>query len=571
MRIRKTSFILLSVLLITATANSAYRYPVWSTQGMAATPHSEATKAAVQILRDGGNAVDAAVAAAFALSVVEPYHSGLGGGEFAVVWVAKSSSGYALDARESAPAASTPDMYIDPATEEPFPEKSWRGGLAGGVPGSVAGRVALSDKFGKLPFMKIVGPSEKLARDGFLIDRSLASKIEKYRDELAETDAGGVFLENNTPLKKGQVLIQPALARTLSQIAEDKGNSFHHGSMADAISRACLGSEGILTEQDMAEYKVVWREPVRFSYRGYEILSMPPPSSGGVCLAEILNILEGFPLDFLEQGSAESYHLLASAFEYAFADRAKWLGDPDFSPQPVSGMTSKEYAEKLREKIDRNFRTPLEEAGDPWKYVSGGNTSHISVIDKNGNMCSITTSVNTSFGSLVYVSELGFFLNSTMDDFSIDPGEPNKWDLVGTQVNSIAPGKRPLSSMSPTLILKDGNPYMSLGSVGGPRIITSVAQMIVNIIDYKMNVQAAMDAPRIHMQWKPDMLYTEEEIPTDVIKQLRSMGWTVKKNKRWSISQAVMYEFDTGDFYGAADSRGVGTAGPSDFDILNSR
>ena len=307
---------------------------------------------------------------------------------------------------------------------------------------------------------------------------------------------------------------------------------------------------------------MIKRDPIRFDYRGYTVYSMPPPSSGGVCLAEILNILEGFPMDYLEQGGAEAYHLIASACEAAFADRSQWLGDPDFSPIPVEELVSQEYADKLRDKIDRHHRNPVKEPGDPWGIETDRNTSHISVIDRDGNMCAITTSVNTSFGSLVYVPEMGIFLNSTMDDFSKQPGEPNEFDLVGSDVNAIAPGKRPLSSMSPTLVFKNDKPYMCLGSVGGPKIITSVTQAIINVVDFGMDIQAAIDAPRVHMQWKPDKLYVEEEVPPEVLTELIKRGWNIEQKSLWSLSQGVMLNFDTGEFFGASDARGVGTAGP---------
>ncbi len=531
---------------------------------MAATPHYEATNAAVKILESGGNAVDAAVAAAFALAVVEPYHSGIGGGEFAVVWMTSGET-IALDARESAPAGSTPNMYVDPSTGDPYSDKSYRGGLAVGVPGSVAGRAALIERFGNLTLSKVIQPSVDLANDGFIVDRYLANRIKGHQDRLAESGAGKVFFKDDQPIQRGGTLVQPSLASTLLSIGKDNGKSFYHGKMARAIANACQENDGIITTKDLESYKIFWREPVRFNYRGLTILSMPPPSSGGACLAEILNILEGFPMSYLEQGSAESYHLIASAFEYAFADRAHWLGDPEFTPQPTGGMASTEYADELRKNINRHHRTPVKDHGEPWDYGTGKNTSHISVIDKDGNMCSLTTSVNTSFGSHVFVSELGFFLNSTMDDFATTPSEPNKYDLVGGDVNNVAPNKRPLSSMSPTLILKDNQPYISLGSVGGPRIISSIAQMIVNIADYEMDVQAAMDAPRIHMQWKPDKLYIEQEIAPEVVTGLRLHGWTVKIDGRWSLSQAVMFNKETGEFFGASDARGVGTAKPREF------
>lgn len=558
-----TRLVSLTILLLFTSSAAATRAPAWSKEGMAATPHPAATAAAVEILRAGGNAVDATVCAAFVLSVVEPYHSGLGGGEFALLRFAKDGRVRVLDARESAPLASTPDMYIDPATGEPHSTKSQRGGLAVGVPGSVAGRIELIEKYGNLPLKKVLAPAVSLARNGFRIDRVLAARIKSSADYFAENaHTANVFLKNNQPPERGELLIQKRLADTIEKIATDRGASFYHGRMAEAIVKADISEGGILTASDLASYRFIWREPIRFTYRNFEIYSMPPPSSGGICLAEILNILEAFPIDYLPQGGAESYHIIASAFERAFADRSKWLGDGDFNPIPVEGLTSRQYADKLREDINRNWRVKVDEAGDPWIFDQEGNTSHISVIDAAGNMCSMTTSINGAFGSRVYVPELGIFLNNTMDDFSLAPSVPNQFDLIGGDINGIAPGKRPLSSMSPTLVLEDGEPFMALGSVGGPKIITSVAQTLINVIDYRMDVQAAIDAPRIHMQWRPDKLSVEAAVPPEVTDNLRIRGWSIDQKDMWSLTQAVMFDRETRVFYGASDSRGVGSAGP---------
>ncbi len=557
-------FAILLLFVCFSTSIGAYRQPSWSKSGMAATPHVEATNAAVTVLEQGGNAVDAAVAAAFALSVVEQYHSGLGGGEFALIRMVKDDKVVALDARESAPSQAHSEMYIDPATGKKIKYSSSRGGLAVGTPGSVAGRVELVQKFGNLSLSKVVNPSVKLAEEGFIVDRFLATRTKGHQDRLANGNASDVFLEKGQPYLRGELLKQPALAETLTKVSKDGGKSFYAGEQAKAIVKSCKDAGGIITIEDLAGYKIIWREPIEFDYRGHKIYSMPPPSSGGVCLAEILNILEGFPLNYVEQGSAESYHLIASAFELAFADRAYWLGDPDFTPQPTDGMTSPEYAAKLREKINRHYRNPVKDHDDPWAFDDDSNTSHISVIDRDGNMCSITTSVNTSFGSHVFVPELGIFLNSTMDDFVTSPTEPNNYDLIGSEVNRVAPQKRPLSSMSPTLVLKDDLPYIALGSVGGPRIISSVAQMLINIIDYDLDIQAAMDVPRIHMQWRPDKLYVEKEITPEIVKELNQRGWKVYQQSNWSLSQAVMHDAATAEFFGASDARGVGSAeGPS--------
>jgi len=548
--------------LPTMSAWGAFPAPACSREGMAATPHWAATDAAVEILRKGGNSVDAAIAASFVLAVVEPYHSSLGGGEFALVYDPASQKTNALDAREYAPSQLTASMFLDSTTGEPHPTRSWLGGLAVGVPGSVAGRAELHRKYGKLLWRDVVLPAIVIARNGVVVDRIFAARIAGSHDAFAENPAlVSIFFKDGKPLERGQLLKQPVLAGCLNQIAEDRGTSFYHGEQAEAIARSISGSGGVLTTQDLANYRFVWREPIRFSYRGYEIYSMPPPSSGGLCLAEIFNILEPYPLTYLGKGSTESLHLISSAFEYAFADRARWLADPDFVPQPVKGMTSRKYAETLRANIKRDSRSPVDGEGDPWQH-SDGNTSHISVIDKTNGMCSITTSVNGAFGSMVFVPELGIFLNNTMDDFAITASSNNKFDLTQGEVNLVEPGKRPLSSMSPTLIFKEGKSFASIGSVGGPRIITSVAQIVINLIDFNMDIQGAIDSPRIHMQWKPDLLYLEEDFSPEVNRALMQLGWTTKVERRWSISQGIIVDPVTNTYFGGADSRGVGSAGP---------
>jgi len=550
--------LLAAVILCSASLSAAAsRSPSCSREGMAATPHYLATEAAVEILGAGGNAADAAVAAAFALAVVEPYHSGIGGGEFILLRMAKDGQVFALDARECAPKESTPNQYLM-ENGEPHSTKSARGGLAVGVPGSVAGRVELAKKHGRLHLKQSLAPAIRLAKDGFPADRYLVEAIRNNQDRLSECGAGEAFLRGRRVPHRGDIIIQQKLASTLGRIAADEGKSFYRGEDARLLAEAVRTAGGVMTSADLSDYRVIPRSPVKFRYRDAEIYSMSPPSSGGLCIAEILNILEGFPLSYLGAGSAEALHLQASAFERAFADRREFLADPDFVPQPL-GMASEEYGIKRREGIDRAFRIPITGAGDPWIHESD-QTSHLSVIDKDGSMVSITTSINGAFGSFVYLAELGFFLNNTMDDFTISSMSANQFALSQGEVNRIEGGKRPLSSMSPTLVLKNGEPWLALGSVGGPRIITSVAQMLLNIIDFGMDVQAAIDAPRIHMQFRPDTLYVEKECSPETIADLRQRGWEVVKSGYWSLSQAVQYDRATGLFYGGSDSRGVGSA-----------
>lgn len=562
---RRRLALILSLILAFGSlpVTAAYRAPVCSRDGMAATPHSAATEAAALMLKKGGNAVDAALAAAFALAVVEPYHSGLGGGEFALVLPSPGGKIEALDARECAPSAAAPNLFLDSLTGEAHPTRSRKGGLAVGVPGSVAGRTALHQRYGKLPWKEVIEPAIRLARDGMIVDRYFADRLAGAHDAIAESPAAKVFVVNGKIIARGEKLVQPALAATLEQVARDRGEAFYRGRQGESLVGACQGAGGVLTAEDLANYRVIWREPVRFEYRGLEVISMPPPSSGGLCLAEILHILEPFPLGYLGQGNAETFHIIASAFERAFADRARWLADPAFVPQPVAGMSSKAYADKLRASIQRDRRAPVKEAGDPWKEAAG-NTSHISVVDKEEGMCAITTSVNGGFGSLVFVPELGIFLNNTMDDFTISAKSANQFSLAQGEVNLIEPGKRPLSSMSPTLVLKEGRPYACLGSVGGPRIISSVALILINIADFGMDIQAAIDAPCLHMQWRPDTLFVENEFSQETVSDLTARGWNIARGGHWSIRQGVVIDRPNGLFYGGADARGVGTAGPAD-------
>lgn len=546
-------------LLLILTFNSiyaAYRAPACSRDGMAATPHPLATEAAVAVLKAGGNAVDAAVAAAFVLAVTTPYHSGIGGGEFAIVRTVEGLI-TTLDARECAPAKLTASLFIDPKSSEPIKGKSETGGLAAGVPGSVLGRVELVRRFGKLPLKSDVAGAIRLAEGGFAVDWYLANQLKSNVKEMREANATPFLKDDTLCLSRGDWILQPALARTLTTIANDNGESFYHGEMAVGIARSDVETGGVMTSSDLAGYRVIEREPIHFSYRDFDIYSMAPPSSGGLCLAEILQTLEPISLKDLQYGSPKSIHLEASAFERAFADRAQFIGDPAFTPIPL-GMASKKYAQQQCNTIDLNKRTTV---STPTSFPNSksSHTSHLSVIDKDGMMCSITTSVNGGFGSFVWISEYGFFLNNTMDDFTISTKTENQFKLKQGEVNRVEPGKRPLSSMSPTLVLKGGKPYLALGSVGGPRIITSVAQMLVNIIDYRMDVQGAIDAPRIHMQWQPDALYMEQEMSPLVRASLEGIGWKVEAGGHWSLSQAVMLDED-GLFYGGADSRGIGSA-----------
>ncbi|MDX1575029.1 MAG: gamma-glutamyltransferase, partial [Kiloniellales bacterium] len=533
-------------------------HPVFAENGMVASQEAVASRIGAEVLRNGGNAVDAAVAVGFALAVTLPRAGNLGGGGFMLVHDAESGETVAIDYREMAPASAHKDLFLD-AKGEVDTDKAWYSRAAAGVPGTVAGLALALERYGTLSLAEAIQPAIRLARDGITVTRSLSDALTSASERLLKVPATAAifFHPDGTPYQPGETLVQADLAWSLQQIAENGPKAFYEGAIAERIAADMAAHGGPMTETDLAAYKPVVRAPVTGSYRGHEIRSMPPPSSGGVHLVQILNILEGFPLAELGHNGAETIHLMAEAMKLAYADRSEYLGDPDFWPVPVEGLTSKAYADHLRATIDRELARPAEviKPGDPLAYESP-ETTHFSVMDRWGNAVANTYTINFSYGSGIVAAGTGILLNNEMDDFSAKPGAPNAYGLIGGEANAIEPGKRPLSSMTPTLVLKDGKVLLATGSPGGPRIITTVLQILLNVIDHGMNLAEATYATRVHHQWLPDELRVEEGLSPDTLRALRAKGYTVVEKNAMGSAQSVL-KAETG-FHGAADPRRPG-------------
>lgn len=534
--------------------------PALGQQGMVVSQHRLATQIGVDILQAGGNAVDAAVGTALALGVVEAYHSGIGGGGFMLIRM-QGQAPVIIDFREVAPAAATDAMYL--VDGEPNPALSKVGALACGVPGEVAGLELALRKYGTKSLAEVLQPSIQLARDGFPLSQTDCEKIYYMQHKLTQfPESARIFLKDGQAPLPGDILIQDDLAATYQKLADHGGDSFYRGEIGGEIVKYLRENGGILTIEDLENYQAKELEPVYGSYRGYDIYSMPPPSSGGVHLIQMLNILENFNLTWIGQNSAQKIHLVAEAMKLAFADRSHFLGDPAFVDIPLAGLLSKNYANGLAQSIHPYLAGNIEKFGDPEAYEpkTTGNTSHLSVIDRDGNCVSLTQTVNLLFGNGMIVPGTGIVLNNQMDDFSIQPGVPNAFGLVGGNANAIAPGKRPLSSMTPVIVLKDEQPVLIAGSPGGPRIITTVLQVILNVIDHGMDIQSAVDAPRFHHQWQPDLLFLEPEFPIETLKNLQSRGHQLSTQEHWSSAQCIWIDPVIGWFYGGTDSRLSGKA-----------
>ncbi|UCE20316.1 MAG: gamma-glutamyltransferase [Gemmatimonadota bacterium] len=539
--------------------------PVEAISGMVVSAHPLASEVGIQILQEGGTAVDAAVATAFALGVVEPYHSGIGGGGFMLIRFAESGEVISIDFRETAPSQAHRETYVRDG--EVVEEWSTVGAKAAAVPGLVAGLCLALREYGTLSLEQVLSDAEQYARSGFRVWNDYDRYAESVLAELLQPGVAPFqfIMERENPSKidlsgEDYLLVQKDLARTLGLIAEKGSDVFYRGEIAEKIADWMAENNGLITQEDLASYRPVLREPVRGTYRGYEIVSMPPPTSGGVNLLQMLNILEGFDLNALGHNSPETIHLITETMKLAFADRAFFLGDPDFVDVPVEGLISKKYAEALRKKIDLHKASEIRNHGEPLDYSQKGGTTHISVIDKQGNVVSLTQTINLNFGAKVVVPGTGILLNNEMDDFSLQPGVPNAYNLIGGEANAIAPGKRPLSSMAPTIVLKDGKPYIIVGSPGGPRIITTVLQVISNIIDHGLDIQKAVDAPRVHHQWLPDTLMVEKGISDDVKELLIKMGHEVQQGGPLGAAQGILIDPQTGVYYGWSDPRLDGKA-----------
>jgi gamma-glutamyltranspeptidase/glutathione hydrolase len=554
--------------------------PVYAAHGMVASVHELASRVGVETMRAGGNAVDAAVAVGFALAVVYPQAGNLGGGGFMLIRMSDGRTHF-IDYREKAPAAATPNMYLD-AHGNVINDLSLVGYRSIGVPGSVAGMVYAEKTYGKLGLDQVISPAIKLARNGYPLTTEDA---ENFHDrDLAQFAASRhIFQRDGNYYKSGEIFRQPELTRTLERIAADPGD-FYHGAMAQQLAASVAKGGGLITAADLAAYEVKEREVIRGRYRGYDIISAPPPSSGGVALLEILNILEGYDLAKAGNRSAQSVHLTVEAFRRAFFDRAEFLGDPDFSKIPVAQLIDKNYGAAWRGSIDpahasasNDLKRPaifreLEQYAavhpQPGTLREPEHTTHYSVVDADGDAVAVTTTLNDGFGSRVTAEGLGFLLNDEMDDFTSKAGAPNLYGLIQGPANAIGPGKRPLSAMMPTIVLKDGKLFMVLGSPGGPRIITTVANILMGVVDYGMNIEESVNAPRFHQQWMPDMVNVEKWFASDTVRLLEQMGYKIEigatvagdPEAYWSDGECIAIDLRTGDRLGASDNRNNGKA-----------
>jgi gamma-glutamyltranspeptidase/glutathione hydrolase len=530
--------------------------PVLADSAMVVSASPIATQVGLDILRAGGNAVDAAVAVGFALAVVHPAAGNIGGGGFMVIRLANGEVA-SIDYRETAPAQATPDMYLDSAGN--VRETSVTGHLAAGVPGSVAGMAEVHRKWGRLPWAALIAPAVQLAGEGFVLDGDRAGGIAADSERLAQFPASArQFLPGGMPPDSGSRFFQPDLAFTLQAIADSGPRVFYDGWIADSIVAEMERGGGLITREDLAAYRALWREPVTFSYRGYTIHSIAPASSGGVTLALILNMLEGW--DTLPAfDSPQHLHVLAEVMRRAFADRNHWLGDPAFVTMPVTQLTSQDYAVARRQDIAADRATPSPDVGPG--FVEGEHTTHYSVVDAEGNAVAVTTTINGEFGSAVTVSGAGFLLNNEMDDFTAAPNRPNMYGLIQGEANAIVPGKRMLSAMTPTIVTgPDDQLFLVLGTPGGPTIITTVAQVISNVIDYRMPLDSAVAAPRVHHQYLPDTLrYERPGFSGRTINGLEAMGHAVAERRRYSGEVAAIMRTPQG-WLGVADPRMQGAA-----------
>lgn len=528
------------VVLTSPAAFTATRAPVAAQHGMVVTSQHLATDVGVDILKQGGNAVDAAVAVGYALAVTNPCCGNLGGGGFATLHL-KDGRDVFLNFREKAPLAATAQMYLD-AKGEVVKNASLKGYLAVGVPGSVMGLDTLLNKYGTMPRAVVMAPAIKLAEDGFVLTQGDIDILATATDDFeAETNVAAIFLNQGKPWAVGDRLVQADLAATLKAIAKDGPDAFYKGKISDALVTASAANKGILAKQDFAQYSVSEAEPIRCTYRNYDVISAPPPSSGGTTICEVLNILKGYPLSQLGFHSAASVHLMAEAMRHAFVDRNFQLGDPDFVKNPTDKLLADDYAEAIRSTINQNKATASKDVQPGTPPHEGTETTHYSIVDGSGNAVAVTYTINALFGAKVIAGNTGFFLNDEMDDFTIKPGVPNLFGLVQGKTNEIAPGKRPLSSMSPTIVKKDGKVVMVLGSPGGSRIITIVLEAIINVVDHGMNIQEAVDAPRLHHQWLPDQITAEPfALSPDTVRILRDMGHKVVEQTPWGAAEAIL-------------------------------
>ncbi len=531
---------LLIVLLLPLTAHAASHPPVRATGGMVAADNAAASAAGAALLAAGGDAVDAAVATALVLGVVQPFASGIGGGGFAVIHRADGSA-LALDFRETAPAKAHRDMYLDEKGAV-IDGASTRGPKAAGVPGELAGLYALHQRYGTRPWPEVVAPALAAARDGFPVGSLLHDRIAQKQKAIAARPAlAKVYLTaDGAPLPVGHVLKRPDLARTLAAVAEKGPAAFYTGDVARRLVAAMAADGGLISAADLKGYAPKERPLIRAKVMDFEIVSMPPPSSGGAVLVQVLQALDGVDLKALGHNSSAYLHRVAEALKHAFADRARVMGDPDFVDVPLAQMLSAEATARIKGAFRPDATLPRAAYGGRYGVPEDGGTSHFSVVDARGNAVALTSTVNTSFGSLYVAGDTGVLLNNEMDDFVAKPGVPNAFGLVGREANTIRPGKRPLSSMSPTIVLDEkGQVRLVVGASGGPTIITGTLQVLLNVMVFGMDVRAAVEAPRVHHQWVPELLFVSRDLPRDVHEALKARGHALKPVGRFNAVQAV--------------------------------
>lgn len=545
--------LLISLLVISILTQAGE--PITSRNGMVVSAHPLASEAGIEILQEGGNAIDAAVAVQFALAVVYPNAGNIGGGGFLVYRSSKGETA-ALDYRETAPGKAHRDMYLDESGNA-ITDKSLYGGLAAGVPGTVAGMVEAHRKYGKLSWYKLLAPAIKLAEDGFLLTDMQIDELNKNKDFFTKYNPNGCAFVKVSQWKRGDTLIQPDLSKTLKLIAEKGNKGFYQGEVARMIVDEMKQSNGIITLDDLKNYKAVWRIPISADYKNYKVTSMPPPSSGGIALITLLKTIEKYPVSQWGFQKDSTVQLIVEAERRAYADRAEYLGDPDFIKVPQKELLEPNYIKRRMSNIEFSKATPSSEIKPigltPYE---SDQTTHYCIVDKDRNAVSITTTLNGSYGSKVVVDGAGFLLNNEMDDFSVKPGVPNLYGLVGGEANSIVPNKRMLSSMTPTILEKDGNLYMVVGTPGGSTIITSVFQAIINNIEYGFDAQKSVSAPRFHHQWLPDEIQAEDgAIADDTRKNLESKGYKIVARKPYGRVESIIVKTD-GSLEGGADTRG---------------
>lgn len=532
----------------------ARHHPVFAKNGMVATQEAHATQVGVDILKNGGNAIDAAVAIGFTLAVTHPQAGNIGGGGFMLIHT-KEGKTTSIDFREMAPEAAFRDLFLNEDGEADA-NKSLKSHKAVGIPGTVKGLLYALETYGTLPRDEVINPAITLAEEGFPIGKALSDTLENYADEVMGSHAASraIFYNKERPLHYQEQLIQKDLAQSLKLIRDQGESAFYQGKIAEKIVQEMERHDGLITLQDLNAYRAIERAPVEGNYKGYTIHSMAPPSSGGIHIIQILNILENFDLNALGHNSADSIHIMSEAMKRAYADRSEYLGDPDFNDVPTHALLDKQYAKTIADSISLKTATPSEmiKPGDLTLYESD-QTTHFSVIDAEGNAVAVTYTLNTNFGTGIVAEGTGILLNNEMDDFSSKPGVPNVYGLIGGEANAIEPFKRPLSSMSPTLVTKDGNVVLVTGSPGGSRIITTVLQVILNTLEYQMNIAEASSAPRIHHQWLPDYIRVENGISRDTIDRLKEKGHAVKVEPVMGSTQSIMK--DDNGFYGASDPR----------------